>query len=397
MLLASLTIAFLVAGLLFMLLGQLIQPTIFTVILATLPSVLLAVSMGVLMQLWSLCYATVGTKYSIGVTCATMLLSIAFFFVVVSLPAEIAWVSYYLLNVFSAICLLLIKHENATEVLTERSASRSQWLGFWSVRILYGLAIGLIIGLSITQYHKTLISSMAQGISTILGFTLLVSIIIIYVSHRSAAIRFYWLPAMPLIAIALFLSLLIGSDTNVLRPIAIISAFICFMMLSSVQISNFRMLFGMRATTIAFGEKAAVFINQTLGLVIGVFAGEWLGLHFVRAEILAWMFTGILIIGTIFALSRYSMRLIEQDYFVNSPSNMRDILASRCHTLTVTYGLTSREEEVLCLLAAGRSGPYVTRELIISDGTFRTHSHHIYKKLGIHKNQELLDMMDNMD
>lgn len=70
-------------------------------------------------------------------------------------------------------------------------------------------------------------------------------------------------------------------------------------------------------------------------------------------------------------------------------------ISSRCHAVAQTYGLTPREEEVMVLLAKGYSVEGIQKELFIAKGTATTHSHHIYKKLGIHSRQELLDIVDN--
>ncbi len=65
-----------------------------------------------------------------------------------------------------------------------------------------------------------------------------------------------------------------------------------------------------------------------------------------------------------------------------------------CRTLARCHCLTPRESEVLLLLAKGRTAPYIMREMVLSDGTVRTHIYHVYKKLGVHSQQELIDMVD---
>ena len=54
---------------------------------------------------------------------------------------------------------------------------------------------------------------------------------------------------------------------------------------------------------------------------------------------------------------------------------------------------TRREEEVLLLLAQRKTLPDIERELYVSNSTARTHCKNIYKKLGVHKREELLVMM----
>ncbi|WP_282209238.1 helix-turn-helix transcriptional regulator [Parvibacter caecicola] len=69
-------------------------------------------------------------------------------------------------------------------------------------------------------------------------------------------------------------------------------------------------------------------------------------------------------------------------------------ISARCQALAKVYLLTPRETEILILLAKGHSVEGIQKELFIAKGTATTHMHHIYKKLGIHSRQELLEMLD---
>jgi DNA-binding CsgD family transcriptional regulator len=51
-------------------------------------------------------------------------------------------------------------------------------------------------------------------------------------------------------------------------------------------------------------------------------------------------------------------------------------------------GLTTRECEVLDLLAEGRSNPEIARTLFISESTAKVHVKHIFEKLGVHTRAE---------
>jgi DNA-binding CsgD family transcriptional regulator len=68
-------------------------------------------------------------------------------------------------------------------------------------------------------------------------------------------------------------------------------------------------------------------------------------------------------------------------------------LHGSCNALASQYGLTKRETEVLEFLAIGRDGPYIQKALCISRNTFKSHSLHIYQKLGITSKQALLDLL----
>jgi DNA-binding CsgD family transcriptional regulator len=69
-------------------------------------------------------------------------------------------------------------------------------------------------------------------------------------------------------------------------------------------------------------------------------------------------------------------------------------LEDRCTQLADEYGLTPREGEVLLLLAKGRNLSIVARDLYIAQSTARTHIEKVYRKLDVHKHQELIDLIE---
>lgn len=72
-------------------------------------------------------------------------------------------------------------------------------------------------------------------------------------------------------------------------------------------------------------------------------------------------------------------------------------LLTRCRIIGEYYGLSKRETEVFHLLACGRNAARVQEELMISAGTVNTHTRHVYQKLGVHAQQELIDLMQQAD
>lgn len=71
----------------------------------------------------------------------------------------------------------------------------------------------------------------------------------------------------------------------------------------------------------------------------------------------------------------------------------------RCRIIGEYYGLSKREIDVFHLLAIGRKAARIQEELVISLGTVNTHTYHIYTKIGVHSQQELIDLMQeaNLD
>lgn len=57
-------------------------------------------------------------------------------------------------------------------------------------------------------------------------------------------------------------------------------------------------------------------------------------------------------------------------------------------------GLTPREAEVFELLAHGRNRAFISEKLVISEGTAKAHIRSIYRKLGVHTQQALIDQIE---
>lgn len=77
-------------------------------------------------------------------------------------------------------------------------------------------------------------------------------------------------------------------------------------------------------------------------------------------------------------------------------SSHDDTPEQRIVALFEQHGLSPREQEVAALLARGRSLPFIQDELYISAGTAQTHARHIYKKMGVHSRQELIDRVEEV-
>ena len=69
----------------------------------------------------------------------------------------------------------------------------------------------------------------------------------------------------------------------------------------------------------------------------------------------------------------------------------------KCAIIGDYYGLTRREVDVFRLIAAGRNSTRIQEELSISAGTVNTHSHHIFQKLDVHSQQEVIDLFQRAD
>jgi DNA-binding NarL/FixJ family response regulator len=64
------------------------------------------------------------------------------------------------------------------------------------------------------------------------------------------------------------------------------------------------------------------------------------------------------------------------------------VAAAHTSALAPVEPLSARELEVLALLAAGRSNKEIARALHVTEGTVKTHTNNLYRKLGARNRTE---------
>ena len=62
--------------------------------------------------------------------------------------------------------------------------------------------------------------------------------------------------------------------------------------------------------------------------------------------------------------------------------------------VSLEYNLSPREREVLDLIARGRDSRMIQQALSVSSSTVSTHTQSIYRKMGVHSRQEIIDLVD---
>lgn len=70
---------------------------------------------------------------------------------------------------------------------------------------------------------------------------------------------------------------------------------------------------------------------------------------------------------------------------------------TKCRAICQRSGLSPRESEVFLLMAKGRNAEYIQGALVISGYTAKTHIANIYRKVGVHSLQELIDTVEQAD
>ncbi|NTU88941.1 MAG: helix-turn-helix transcriptional regulator [Actinobacteria bacterium] len=101
------------------------------------------------------------------------------------------------------------------------------------------------------------------------------------------------------------------------------------------------------------------------------------------------------ILGSV-SSDKKSVDLIDASGEVAPPAEPnKKSLAQRCELVVKEYEITKREAEIMLLLAKGRNAQYIGEKLFISSHTVKAHTNNIYKKMNVHTQQELIDLIDS--
>lgn len=110
-----------------------------------------------------------------------------------------------------------------------------------------------------------------------------------------------------------------------------------------------------------------------------------------------WICTIITLAATLLAAFFPLPEYIYSDKNTYGALSGENALELRCERVAQRYKLSAREAQVLLLLARGRNAQHIGEKLVISVNTARTHIYHIYQKMGVSTQQELITLVESED
>ncbi len=156
------------------------------------------------------------------------------------------------------------------------------------------------------------------------------------------------------------------------------------------------------------GEDPAVVIGVFaftvyLSMTVGFFVGRWIlplgSMDFSMLLVISLMLVyGLALVNHIVRARKNTAdenELNDEAHDESSIKESENSVESRCLVIAERFGLTHRETEVLILMAKGRNLPFISDGLVVSKNTIRSHYKNIYRKLGVHSKQELLDLVES--
>jgi DNA-binding CsgD family transcriptional regulator len=148
-----------------------------------------------------------------------------------------------------------------------------------------------------------------------------------------------------------------------------------------------------------------VFVYGVFGGIVYTFRSA--GLHFGSSSYIADTFSlSSIIMVTLLCvyfffivavITRKRQKTVVADTDCAAIGTTQDTLSEQCALLAEKAALSARETEIIELVARGRTVPAISNALFVSKNTVQTHNKNIYRKLGIHSKQELLDLLEQCD
>ncbi len=202
----------------------------------------------------------------------------------------------------------------------------------------------------------------------------------------------------PLTVIAFACLYLFGDVAHVMALCVIAILCVVYQAMGTVALGTHVILERLEPVRAYAKARIINYIALTVGLALGFAAGYAHGLSELAAiQLTVVVALAYAIIASFFHRPRFPDTTLKSDgSIIAVPAQDKGFLRERCFEASEQYGLSTRQFEVLCLIAQGRNAEYVANTLTISVSTAQTHIRNIYQKLDVHSRQELIDMIEDV-
>lgn len=364
-----------------------------------------------LVVLWGCLFARVEASITETVIPASFVATLLCTLVIPNMPPVLAGATVALLPLASGLLLSLSRQALDRGLIASESTAGigSLTIGPLTVaRMVLAVFVLYSLGCIVPAESPIALQATAETYATALGmiFAIALSVsITLFARHIDVTSLYRWI-TIPFVA-GIMLAPLANADAAFLTRVLMNAVF------TGVEIIT--MLYFIRLSQ-RTGRSATYYVGLGAGAAYGgVLAGYLLGDGLQQSvQAAAQGAYGCLMLLGIFALT--SLLIPRRDATVDegmlapeeretqaerdttavaiSYTNEVDALIARRKQVAASHGLSARETEIFLLLAQGRSRPYIRDTLFLSKNTVATHIRHIYEKLGIHSQQELIDLVE---
>lgn len=339
-----------------------------------------------LLILWGLAFASLDKKTAGKTVILAALCTIFLYFAMLWLLQFMPQV--YLMRgayILSATFFLFKKVPCTSRNRTFRVSQKHNALRFYISRALFGLAIGLIEGISIASDMAT------SDFLLISGWVVLVGLLFAYVFSRDNL--YTALPVFPIIVTGLIFLPFLFNGLEAIEGASVSMIWFSWIVLSSFQLSDLKDTYGMSELFICFSEKTVLTLFWCGGALLGTGVAGILSSGETMTAYFSVMIVYVLVLFATYSIFKLIYARNESELRHEMSRSREEHLETLYDGIAQRYGLSAREREVLEMLAQGYTRTYIKEQLVISDGTAKAHIAHVYQKLNIHKKDDLLQFI----
>lgn len=263
------------------------------------------------------------------------------------------------------------------------------------VSIIFGLCNTLMPAM-LNLNNTSALYSLIMPLATLFAFAVFFSLVLF---SRHYGFAFAYKPALFLMVAGYLLT--IPLEGTLFVSVFSVASYTCFNVLNFLLIIETCQKFQVSPIA-AFGcGRSALVAGAILGdafnnLLILLFPHVVIPFALEAASCVLLLLLGYLAILTERDVDSFSMKPLIDSQLSEKElrllAHYRNIIEA-CNLLSTRYNLGDRSRDVLICLAQGRTASDIEDELYMARGTVNTHMNRIYRKLGIHKRKELLDLI----
>ena len=255
--------------------------------------------------------------------------------------------------------------------------------------LLFNIAFGFSLSLNIQQ-------TTPLALSLIGAFTVLAAVAILFRREKGAVDDLFSFAVLLVIAGYIASIAFVGSSNPLANTIltagSALFSILVYLVVASAIARNPLGMISLSAWAIAFGG---------LGTVLGADIGHALNMiaaHDRQTAILAICLVLMLFVSYLWlGMRRFSFEGAVAGVApvsTDEPRAIDDRFGESIQAIGKRFGLTERETEILHLMAKGRNSVFLQEHFVVSKNTIKTHIKHIYRKLDVHSQQEVIDLIE---
>ncbi|MEC4176198.1 LuxR C-terminal-related transcriptional regulator [Adlercreutzia sp. R7] len=361
--------------------------------LLRLPAVISG-SLGIafILMLWSEFFGCINPVRVVGYYSAGIAVSCIILWIFKGLLLPWLWVGTCIIPIVSLLCLWRSYKRLPRDAYPP--TFQQEFIFPWKPVLVIGI-YAFVYGMRSSVFAGPL--SMNSGMGAFVGAAAVYLLFIRFGERLNFALL--WRIAMPLMIVSLapFDGIMPGWST--VADFCALSSYTILLLLIMAILSNLCYRYGVCALWIFGIERAVRMTTSQTGRLVGEnIVGSSSLPDFAQSIALVVMAAGLIMVMCAFfseksVTSQWGIVLkhpIADDLELYMEKNR---LGVKCREVAESYGLTSREGEILLLMARGGRLSQIANELSISNNTVKTHIRHIYTKLEINSRKELMILL----